>query len=214
MPSDPSHLQGAAAPLDRPAPAAGRARRSSAPDKILRATEALLLEGGVDGISIRKLSDRCGYSAPTIYHHFGDKQGLLDALLEARFRELLERMRARPRGADPARHLREMADEFVGFVLEFPSHYQLLMVPREREQPVPSLEAAQALVEEDLAELRRRGWLATRDLDAAFDVLWAVLHGVITLQLGLRTGEAAADMKELALDMVESGLLMREGPKG
>ena len=84
---------------------------------MLAATEALLLEGGVDAVSIRRVSSRCGYSAPTIYHHFGDKNGLVAAVLERRFRRHLDMMRSIPRGDDAALYLRKMAVEFLRFAL-------------------------------------------------------------------------------------------------
>jgi AcrR family transcriptional regulator len=199
-------LSSTVAPTDPPREASPS--RSSAPTRILEAAEALLLEDGADGVSIRKLSERCGYSAPTIYHHFGDKQGLINSLLEKHFRVLLERMMAIPQRDEPAQHLREMARAFVSFAIENPAHYQLLTVPREGD-PVPSATAARDLVREDLELLRRGGSLATDDIDAAFDVVWAMLHGVIMLHLGPRTPEIAADLRELAFDVVEAGLLKK-----
>ena len=59
--------------------------REEARRAILDATEAILLEDGVELFSIRKLATRCGFTAPTIYHYFRDKDGLIDALLEERF---------------------------------------------------------------------------------------------------------------------------------
>ena len=76
--------------------------RSAAPAEILKATQALLLAEGAESLSIRKVSERCGYSAPTIYHHFGDKQGLVDALLEERFRIAYDVMAAIPKSGEPA----------------------------------------------------------------------------------------------------------------
>jgi AcrR family transcriptional regulator len=75
------------------------------------------------------VAERSGYSAPTIYHHFGDKNGLIDALLDARFGEVLEVMRAVPKGEDAAGYLREIARAFVRFAIDNPSHYRLLSVP-------------------------------------------------------------------------------------
>lgn len=204
-----SSIPSGASPSSRSARAAsgpGARARGSAPRRILEATQALLLEQGIDGLSIRKLSHRCGYSAPTIYHHFGDKQGLIDALLEQRFRELLDRMEAIPHSGDPAEHLRAMSNAFVSFAAEHPEHYRLLMSPREGD-PVPSATAARALVRDDLEALRARGDLATDDLDAAFDVLWAVLHGVITLRLDAGSQVDADRLQELAFDVVDAGLL-------
>ena len=77
-----------------------RRRASTAPVEILRATEAVLLEVGEERLSIRRVSERCGYSAPTIYHHFGDKKGLIASLLEERFRVVYQLMRDIPRHQD------------------------------------------------------------------------------------------------------------------
>ena len=197
-------------PLSTGANSLTRRRRSTAPAEILKATQALLLEGGIDGLSIRRVSERCGYSAPTIYHHFGDKKGLIDALLEERFRTVHELMAAIPRGSDPAVYLRQMARAFVRFALENPSHYQLLMAPGLGNiAAVPSAEAARALVKAALGELAAQGTLAAPDLEAAFQVLWAVLHGVISLYLAAPENEVFAHLDELAFDMIENGLLRR-----
>jgi AcrR family transcriptional regulator len=182
---------------------------SSTPAEILRATQELLLEHGIEGVSIRRLSDRCGFSAPTIYHHFGDKKGLIDALLEERFRLLYAVMESIPK-TEPARHLRDMGQAYVTFALENPEHYQLLMQPGIRDaDSVPSANAARALVRDDLEELARQGTLATDDLDQAFQLLWALLHGVISLQVGSPTGPVEPGLLDLAFDVVDAGLLLK-----
>ncbi len=189
---------------------APRRRVSTAPVEILRATEALLLEAGEEGVSIRKVSERCGYSAPTIYHHFGDKKGLIDSLLEERFRVVHQLMMDIPRGSDAALHLRQMARAFIRFSLENPSHYRLLTTPRSESEPdVPSAKAARDLVKTALEELAREGTLATSDTEAAFQVLWAVVHGLISLQVIRPNTQIAGDLADLALDMAEKGLLRR-----
>jgi AcrR family transcriptional regulator len=191
--------------------ASARARRSSAaPAEILRAAEALLLAEGGAGLSIRKLEERCGYSAPTIYHHFGDKRGLLDAVLEARFRAVYRLMRRIPRGDDPARYLRRMARAFVRFALANPDHYRLLGAASGGASPaVPSAEAARELVKGALVDLAREGTLWTDDVDAAFEVTWAMLHGLISLRIEQPQHAFAPNLTELALDTVEAGLLRR-----
>ncbi len=185
-----------------------RRRVSAAPVEILKATEALLLEAGEEGVSIRKVSERCGYSAPTIYHHFGDKKGLIDSLLEERFRVVHQLMMKIPRGPDAALYLREMARAFIGFSLENPSHYRLLTTPRPESEPdVPSAKAARDLVKVALEELAREGTLATSDTEAAFQVIWAVVHGLISLQVIRPNPRLGGDLADLALDVVERGLL-------
>ena len=179
---------------------------ASTPQAVLAATEALLLEGGVEAVSIRRVSSRCGYSAPTIYHHFGDKTGLIDAVLERRFHRMLELMGEIPRGDDAALYLREMSIAFLRFALANPDHYRLLTVTRAG--AVPSAELARDLVKRALGDLLREGTLATPDLDGAFQVLWSMLHGLISLHL-LSRDDLADGLVELALDTVERGLLRR-----
>jgi membrane fusion protein (multidrug efflux system) len=111
-------------------------QRSEARRAILDAAGALLVEGGIDGFSMRSLAARCGYALPTIYHHFGDKPGLLEALLEERFRELLERLRGIPPQGDPGDTVREIIRSFVDFGLRYPTHYQVLVTSL---QPRPDL---------------------------------------------------------------------------
>ncbi|MGI9432542.1 MAG: TetR/AcrR family transcriptional regulator [Myxococcota bacterium] len=182
---------------------------SSAPAEILAATEAILLEEGSAGLSIRKVSERSGYTAPTIYHHFGDKTGLVDAVLEPRFREIYELMAEIPGGDDPAKDLREIAAAFIGFAFEHPDHYRLLTTPRpEAAAPVPSADAAQELVKRRLEELAAVGDLATPDVEAAYQVTSAVIQGVISFHLNRPADEPlAAGFLELALDTVERGML-------
>ena len=76
-------------------------QRAQVRRSILDATEALLLEEGEERFSIRRLVERCGYTAPTIYHHFGDKTGLIDALLDERF----DRLRSPDEARAPRRRL-------------------------------------------------------------------------------------------------------------
>lgn len=158
--------------------------------------------------------ERSGYTAPTIYHHFGDKTGLVDAVLERRFREIFELMLGIPHGEDPARHLREIAGAFIRFSLDNPDHYRLLAMPQpEPTVPVPSAEAAQQLVKRRLEELAASGDLATPDVEAAYQVTSAVIHGVISLHLTRPDIAFSEGFLELALDTVERGML-RLRPEG
>lgn len=186
-----------------------RRRGSAAPALILKATEQLLLDGGIDAISIRRVSEACGYSAPTIYHHFGDKRGLIDSVLEERFRVIHEVMAGIPTQADAASYLRSVVTEFIRFALAHPDHYRLLMTPLEAEPNVPSADAARDLVRSALEVLSDEGTLATSDVEAAFQVIWAVIHGLVSLRIGNPNYEFVEDLTTIALDMIEVGLLRR-----
>ena len=86
---------GKGAPADESAQSAGsrqaerrERQRQEARRTILDATESLVIEKNGSDFSIRELGKRAGYSAPTVYHYFGDKDGLIEALLEERVSRL------------------------------------------------------------------------------------------------------------------------------
>ena len=124
----------------QPAELRRQRQRQEARTTILAAAEGLLVRDGYDGFSMRRLAQSCGYTTPTIYHYFRDKKGLIDAILEPRFRELLERMGQVPQGPDPVENWRQMTLAFIAFAQKNPTHYRLLMTPRENREPSPLAE--------------------------------------------------------------------------
>jgi AcrR family transcriptional regulator len=171
------------APLPENASERRRLRhREDARRAILDATEELIVEQGFDAFSMRRLVDRCGYTAPTIYHYFGDKKGLLDTLLEERFRRMVETLHRVRRSQDPVETLLALAERCVRFGVRNPSSAALLTAlrPDPSDPPQSSVEA-RALIEAPLALLESQGRLRARDTEEAFQCLWMVMHGVMSM---------------------------------
>ncbi|MEL7199614.1 MAG: TetR/AcrR family transcriptional regulator [Pseudomonadota bacterium] len=55
---------------------------------LLEATESLILESGTDGFSMQDVAKRAGSSIGSLYHHFKDKDALLNALFARMIVEL------------------------------------------------------------------------------------------------------------------------------
>jgi AcrR family transcriptional regulator len=199
--------------LSEAAPAAGPAarrerQRSEARRTILDATEALLVESGGGDFSIRALSRRCGYSAPTIYNHFGDKDGLIDALLEDRFSRLADAVHRVAPSPDPVRRLRGMARAFLAFGGENPTFYRLISsVSRKGESRTPpAVEVTRESLELPIQALARAGRLRV-DEKAASQSLWALMHGLSALQSAQPEHDWAQDLESDALDALLRGLV-------
>jgi len=191
------------------------ALREEARRAILDAAAALLVEGGYERFSMRRLAKRCRYTAPTIYHYFGDKQRLIDAVLEEHFQRILARLRRLRRGVDPAQSVRAQLATFVRFSLDNPTHYRLLSMARPDDAPPPpSAEAARALLEAPLEALRQGGRLRAGSVEEAVQVLWAVLHGVISLRITYPAEEWVPELEEVALDAMLRGLIAPAGADG
>lgn len=183
--------------------------RADARRTILDAAESLLLEVGHDGFSIRRLVERCGYSAPTLYHYFGGKTGLVEALLEERLlAELLERLRAVPFFEDPLEEAHARTEAFACWGIERPTQYRLLMLPRgENANPLPSGEEAMALMQSPHERLVEAGRLAAEDVEALGQAVWACMHGLISLQALRPDVEWAPDIIERSIAAVFRGWL-------
>src|SRR3954471_1827774 len=57
-------------------------------EAVLDATLALAEERGLDAVSMREVARRLGVTPMALYRHVGDKQGLLDGLVERLLDEL------------------------------------------------------------------------------------------------------------------------------
>lgn len=185
--------------------------RNDARRAILDATEALIVEDGLEAFSMRRLAERCGYTAPTIYHYFGDKQTLIDELVEERCRVLLRGLKRVPLGADAVANLRAMVLAFVRFGLRYPTHYRLLSVPLDEERtPPPSAEAAREIMQGPLEKLAAEGRVPA-GVEPAGQALWAYLHGHILLRTSRPDYAWERDVLEIGLDALLRGLVEPAG---
>ena len=57
---------------------------------ILSCALELFASRGYDAVGVQEIVDAAGITKPTLYHYFGSKRGLLDALLKEHFDELYE----------------------------------------------------------------------------------------------------------------------------
>jgi AcrR family transcriptional regulator len=183
-------------------------QREEARRTILDATESLMVELGGDEFSIRQLAERSGYTAPTLYHHFGDKQGLVDALLEERFARLLATVQRVELGDDPVANLQAMIDAFLDFGRENPAFYRLIVAGRSGDDRTPpSAEKARELMAQPWQDLHEAGRLHDDDPLAASQSLWSVLHGLTALQIARPDHEWAPNLTRIAIDSMLRGLL-------
>jgi len=200
-----------------PAPTRSRPRRRGrVRAAILASAPELLAEQGVGALSMRRLADRCGYTVPTLYHHFGDKLGLVEAVLDEVFGGLVEALRdlPDPPGPEPGARLRALVRCFVAFGLRVPVHYQLLMTPVADAIPMPSsVEQARALLDDALAGAAHEGWLRDVDPARAAQVIYVTTHGLVSLPSQRPDIDWADDLVEATIDGLLHGLVAPAGAR-
>ena len=142
---------------------------------ILRAAMRLLEKHGPEGLTTRAVCDAVKITAPTLYYHFGDKRGLLDAVVAEGFEEFLRVKREPDEPEDPREALLAGWDRFLGFASEKPQLYGLL-VQRLGENP-EAIRKAMTSTEKNLERLAETGDLKV-DVNFARNALLAVALGV------------------------------------
>lgn len=65
--------------------------------KLLNTACELFAARSYDAVGVQEVVSRAGLSKPTLYHYFGNKEGLLSALLEARFSLWLQNLESKSR---------------------------------------------------------------------------------------------------------------------
>jgi AcrR family transcriptional regulator len=184
-------------------------QRADARRAILDATEALLIESGGFDFSIRSLGKRCGYSAPTVYHYFGDKDGLIVALLEERTARLADAIERIPVTADPLDDLRALLLAFISFRAENPTFARMMWTVSSKghSHVVPAMERLRARVEpplQALADAERFGGVVH---ETAGQIIWAVLLGLSSLSVIEPDHPWSPDLGERAIDTMLRGMV-------
>ncbi|WP_410630845.1 TetR/AcrR family transcriptional regulator [Amycolatopsis sp. cmx-4-83] len=92
--------------------------------RILTAAADLLSRSA--DVSTRAVCEAAGVGAPALYRQFGDKDGLLAAVVDHGFEQYLAGKRAAAPSPDPVRDLRDGWDNHVAFAVGHPHHYRLM----------------------------------------------------------------------------------------
>jgi AcrR family transcriptional regulator len=154
---------------------------SSAPEQlsprareIVDAALELLEEEGSDGLSMRRLAERLGIRAPSIYKHLPDKQALEAAIISAGFELQADAFEAVASAED---RLGALARVYRAFAKAHPHLYRLMTEHElHRELLTPGVEARAGL---SVVEA------VGGDADLA-RAAWAFAHGMTILELDRR----------------------------
>jgi len=169
-------------------------------DALLRVAESLLEQGGPDAVTTRAVCDAANVRAPTLYHHYGDKNGLLDALVAKGVKAFLKRKQAVSETADARADLISGWKSFVEFALERPQLFRL-MVQRVGVNP-QILDAAMTTTNARLVRLADEKHLTT-DVAFARQSLLALSLGVTALG---RHGTSKAEVKAVGRFLLDATL--------
>lgn len=169
----------------RKAKGEGHVRRA----EILQAAERLFVECGYEGATIRKIADEVGVSSTALYMHFRDKAEILSQICEDGFARLIVVTEAiEADGGTPEQVLRSKMKAYAAFGFDNPNAYRLIYLTRPGEAGSAedvARRVGRGLFErlrQPLVDLHTEGRLK-RDPDVAAQMIWAGVHGVVSLML-------------------------------
>lgn len=184
--------------------------REQTRSRILAAAADLLHENGPVALTTRGVAQAAGVQAPAIYRHFGDKDGLLDAVAEvvlaahttAKAGVVAD---ATARDVDPLVDLRAGWDAQIAFGVANPSVFALLSDP-DRVRSSPAARVGREVLRARLHRVALAGRLRVSE-ERAVDAVQAAGTGVVQTLLSVPADERDLGLADTLYDAVLAQIL-------
>src|SRR5450755_3791353 len=179
-------------------PARGRAFARGVDDTralLIAAARDVFLEAGQASFSLREVARRVGVSAAAVYRHFDGKDALLFAACTQGFQVFSSYLVRALGEATPLERLLTTGDLYRLFALENPLDYRFIFMSQADKVSPPvvkaSVPSARALPQDTtfrflvdrVRECMEAGVLAADEPERIAVVIWAHVHGVVSLRL-------------------------------
>ena len=162
-------------------------------DVIVAAAREMIVAGGVEALSLRRLARHLGVTAPALYSHVENKQALIRAVAEIEVGRLANDFDS-VRDADPVERIRAQSRAYVAYARENPELFSLiLLTPPDLDvaslppgTPLEMTTRAFASASTAVDDAIAAGAIASDNPLLVALTLWSGAHGVATvLRLGL-----------------------------
>src|SRR5215467_10260807 len=180
--------------------------RQATQQAILQAALEIASLEGWQAVTIRRVAERIEYSPSAIYKYFEDKEAILHTLLLQGFGQILA---ALEHGTAQERLL-QIASVYWDFVWHHPTLYQLMFDLQGDMHQVKEAKAVFLLVRTTIEEWNQANGVRMADLDGAVDILWAVMHGLVTLTMAQLIAGGADRARHLLFQAVNNLLVAWE----
>ena len=162
---------------------------------ILDAARTLFVERGIEAVSMREIAKKINYSATTLYHHFADKEALLQAVCDEDFLALASGMREIMQIPNLIKRIQTFCKSYALFALQHPNHYRLMFMTPRASCNLETTKIQQGNTEQDayaqlkliMQEAFDAGLFKPEltDFELIAQTLWASTHGVCSLEIAL-----------------------------
>jgi len=173
--------------------------------RIVLAAAELIDQGSLDAATTRAVAAAAKVQAPTIYRLFGDKNGLLDAVVEHSLNAYIAKKSARLSSGDPIQDLRDGWDMHVAFGLANPGLFAILIGDAKTGLATGAKTAGQKVLQQRVRNIALAGKLRTSE-QRAIDLLRSVGTGTVLTLLAQPEHQRDSGLSDAAREAVIAAL--------
>jgi AcrR family transcriptional regulator len=195
-----------AAPTAARSPKADRYHHGDLREALLAAAETILINEGIQGLTLRAAARAASVTHAAPAHHFGDLSGLLSELCARGYRRFVGALETAIAAApdNPRGRLRAMGHTYIAFAQDNPAIFHLMFRDERLDFTRPALceaiDAASQLLAGAVA--LRVGADSSRQLTlpvlGAVAAVWSLVHGFALLLIDGRLARLSAQLPEAA----------------
>jgi len=146
---------------------------------LLRAARQLLSSEGREGATMRAICAAAGVTPPTLYHYYGDLEGLHKSAIDETYLEVAKAYHGGAEEKGPLKGIRDGWATFLEFAHSEPNMCRIVIQQIMAGNPPSMVSETLRGLAEDLNEFHRRGLLKFNPEDTA-QLLWMSALGALT----------------------------------
>lgn len=158
---------------------------------VIEAAIAIAEESGAESVSVREAARRAGVSSGAPFRHFATRTNLMTAVAEEgmlRLRGAIDARLARLRSKHPLIRLLAIAEAYVNWVVQFPTHYRIVgdraLIDFEGSEILSGgTNGIRAAMSAMFEEARDRGLLRKNDIDRQHFESRALAYGLARMHV-------------------------------
>lgn len=169
-------------------------------NELVKAGIDILIQEGLESLSLRKVAKRAGVSHSAPYAHFDDKQALIAAISSEGYRRLYAELEsaAKSAGSDPQRKLVECGQAYIHFALRDRDIFKVMfsgILEQEKKYAefVEGSKATSIFLEKIVGECQDVGILRPAPTELLAVTIWGQVHGIVSLALENQISHSVLD---------------------
>ena len=173
-------------------------------ENILLAARRIARQEGWPALTIRKVAESIEYSPPMVYEYFASKDEILLELMREGFRQLVAAMQyAAATTQESEARIFAMVDAYWSFAMSNPELYQVMNglggVALDKQATIQAGRESSQFPVQVLEEWARDHGVVLEDPFGSIEMVWSLIHGVISLTMVERIEGGEARAKRLLL---------------